>query len=70
MFKKTPMLSTIIGSMLGGVSLESLAAHTIADENGWYFVGCEDDNWKFHDVFLDKEINMTTDELFAKLTKR
>lgn len=62
---KAPMLSAVISSMLGGVNIESLFARQIADDNGWYYVGSENDCYKFHDVINDKEVLMTVDEFLA-----
>ena len=60
--RKAPMLSAVISSMLGGVNIETLFAHQLADKNGWYFVGVENDYFKFHDVINDKEITLTVAE--------
>lgn len=60
--RKAPMLSAIVSSMLGGESIESLFARQVADENGWYYVGHENDCFKFHDVINDKEILLTVAE--------
>lgn len=68
--KKAPMLSAVISSMLGGENIETLFARQIADENGWYYVGHENDCYKFHDVINDKEILMSVDECLAAALKR
>ena len=60
---KTPMLSAIVSSILGGKTIESIFARQVANENGWYYVGFENDCYKFHDVINDKDLLMTADEV-------
>lgn len=67
--KKTPMLSAIFSTILGGETIESIFARQVADENGWYYVGYENDCYKFHDVINDKEILMTSEEIMKSAIK-
>ena len=63
---KTPMSSAVFTSMLGGETLELIFAHQLADENGWHFIGFENDCFKFHDLVLNKEILMSVDEIMTQ----
>lgn len=64
---KTPMLSEVVSSMLGGENIETLFTRQVADENNWRYIGYENDCYKFHDVINDKEIVMSVDQCLAAL---
>lgn len=64
--KKQVFLSAILTQVLGGEPMESLFARGLADNNAWHYIGLKDGNYHFHDVFNDKPIVMSEEEVIKE----
>lgn len=60
-------LTSVLSVALGSGDPTEVFCRMLADETNLYYVGKDGDKYKFHDVFEDKEILLTEDEVMKNL---
>ncbi|MEK4427608.1 hypothetical protein [Solibacillus sp. FSL K6-1523] len=64
--KNEPISNALIASALEDELLGTIFAHQLADEKGYYYLGLNEGQYKFHDVINDKEICINKDDILQK----